>query len=211
VTHLSENLLAKLNEVAAEVLEHSAADAYTVDKALDANEAFRQDGTVVSPARRAIVREAAVRAGSVAGLSPNRVAGGAVELIAADDTTLRYFRIKSAVPQEDGTYRVVAGAGSTLLQMPENDGVLALWEERWILGCVWADDHTLDEFFAAEVLGPYSVTTSGPVQLELGRIYQLTGLPTPPDFESDEDDDLGDEFEGQEETGFGHEAAGGTA
>jgi hypothetical protein len=95
--------------------------------------------------------------------------------------------------------------------MPDNDGALAWWEERWILGCVWADDHTVEELFVAEVLGPYAVTSSGPVELELGRIYYLTGVPTPPNFESDEDDDLGEDFEGDEETGLGQADADGTA
>lgn len=201
MVHPSRHEIDRLNAVATEMIEAAAADAHTVDQALAHNMAFSTIGRRPQSAlESAIVLTAAQAGASRAGLWPTTTAGGGLDVISQDGDVCRTYRVKKARKFDDGTYDVVCGAGSSLLNHPEPN--LLGTTETWVIGFVQAgDDHTIDEVFAGQVTGHHGNSI---IHLDLSDVFPLTGTPTPPDFHStdeDLDDDDVDAAEGDEDTG----------
>ncbi|MGH3793870.1 MAG: hypothetical protein ACRDSP_03170 [Pseudonocardiaceae bacterium] len=111
------------------------------------------------------------------------------------DGTVRRYRVKRVKLNAKGDYEVICGAGSSLLV---SDDETFFREEKWILGYIMSDDHTIDRLIAAEIV---NWRGDGPVYLVLGPIIDLSddqpsrgftstdeGLPG---FEEEEEDEAG--------------------
>lgn len=169
--------MARVRAVADEVRETLAAESHLIDNAVSQHSAFRDGSGPAGGLERALIKYGAARGASVAGIWPERVAGG-LDLVSQDGVVVRRYRLKSARRRRDGSPDVVCGAGSTLLKPP---GDSLFREERWILGFVTSDDHLIEEMFAAQIVGHHG---ENPVHLDLGPIVDLNGTPAPLGFTS---------------------------
>lgn len=173
----SDEEIAKLRAVAQEIHDSGDESGYLVGVATSQHRAFAKSQRPASALERELFLDAARRAGSREGLYIEEESGG-LDLVAVAGTKLRKYRVKRGARTADGEYRFVCGAGSSLLTA-ETNGLIT--EERWILGYLSSDDHTVDEVIAAEVIGHIG---DGPVTLLLGTIITLSRTPTPGGFKS---------------------------
>lgn len=181
---LSSSEKDRLLRIADEIRESMDAEGYTVGVAIAQNPAFADTRVVTSDMQRSIVMRAARRAASQLGSIGIEPVGTGLDLVSWDGIVQRRYRVKSAPRSSSGEYKVVCGAGSTLLHTDVED---LMWpEERWILGYNTTDDHAINEIFAAEIID-HIETESGPVTLVLGPIYLLTSAPTPSGFTSSDE------------------------
>lgn len=107
-----------------------------------------------------------------------------LDLVAIDETRVRKYRVKAGMRTASGDYKFVCGLGSSLLTS-EPDTLFP--EDRWVLGYISSDDHTLDEAIAAQVMGFKESGGSGPVSLVLGPVIRLSHTPPPRGFTSAEE------------------------
>jgi len=167
-----------------------------VDVAVGQHDAFTQSEGPASLLERALVLDAAQRGASQAGFGIERVSGS-LDLLAAEDATLRRYRIKRVTLDKDGNYGAICGAGSALLT---SDPDSLFVEEKWIFGYTTADDHTIDSLIAAEIVG---WDGDGPVRLRFGPVIDLSEHKPPRGFVSTDEglDGFEDDSESSHETG----------
>lgn len=175
-----ENEIRRLNCVAREMFDSSEESGYLVGVATGHHPAFRRSKRPSSSLERELFVEAARRAASREGFDVDE-SGGGLDLLAADGARARKYRVKAGSRTAAGDYRFVCGLGSSLLTT-EPDTLLL--EERWILGYLSSDDHTLNEVIAAHVTGFKENGGSGPVTLTLGPVIPLSITPPPRSFTS---------------------------
>ena len=116
-------------------------------------------------------------------------------MITTADSVVRRYRVKRVKLTRDGDYEVLCGESSSLLVA---DYASLFREEKWVLGYVTSDDHTIDRLIAAEIVG---WSGNGPVRLLFGTIIDLSDDQPPRGFIStdegldgfDEGDDAGAE------------------
>lgn len=175
--HPSASEIASLREVAREIRETTDAYGYSVEVAVDQHESF---GRSVGPARvleRSLILDAARAGAKRAGLGTKDVSGG-LDIVATSADSVRFYRVKRMELDADGGYRVLCGEGSSLLVSDPD----SFWrEEKWVLGYLTTDDHTIDRIVAAEIV---DWRGNGPVQLKFGRIIDLSDDPAPRGFVS---------------------------
>ncbi len=169
---------------------------YLVGVATANHHAFQRSRRPASSLERELFLDAARAAASREGFFVDEASGG-VDLIASNGWHLRKYRVKRGDRTTDGSYRFVCGLGSSLLTT-EADTLIV--EERWILGYVSSEDHTLDEVIAAAVIGSEG-TGNGPVTLLLGPVIPLLDAAPPPGFTSTDEGLNGFDAEGGEEEG----------
>jgi len=178
-----------LQAVAQEMFDSGDESGYLVSGATEKHPAFTNSRRPSSALERELFLDAARAAASREGLYIEEDSG-CLDLVAIDGNRLRRYRVKRGARTAAGAYQFVCGSRSRLLASePES----LYMEERWILGYFSADDHTVDEVIAAEVLGG---TGEGPVRLRLGTIIHLAQTPPPGGFTSTNEDLDG--FEGGE-------------
>ncbi|TFV52496.1 hypothetical protein [Blastococcus sp. TF02A-35] len=186
-----------LKAIAREMSEIGDESGYLVGVATDQHRSFRRTRRPASALERELFLDAARRAASREGFAIEEVSGG-VDLIASGGGHLRKYRVKRGTRTADGAYRFVCGLGSSLLTT-EVDALFV--EERWLLGYISSEDHTLDEIIAAEVVGSEG---NGPVTLLLGAVIPLIDMTPPPNFTSTEEGlDGFDDEEGTEDGSAG--------
>lgn len=199
MTRPSDAELDRLRIIAEEVCEVMAGEGFTVDGAANQHKAFKRTRATVSTLEQNLVISAAERGARIAGMHPDATGTG-LDIKSWDDGFARRYRPKKAEVTAAGEDRMVCGAGSSLLKSGDED---MMWiEESWVLGYRLNDDHTVVDFFAAEIIG-HEENAAGPVHLKLGTHYSLMPTPAPLGFvSSDEELDLGDtDEEGQREVG----------
>ena len=195
----SEAEIADLKRVAREIRDSVDEFGYRVDLAVGQHETFSHTRGPASALERTLVLEAARRGASQAGLQFEEVSGG-LNIVTMSGDTIRRYRLKSMKLKADGTFEVICGEGSALLVSEPNS---LFREERWILGFITSDDHTVEHLIAAEIVDRRG---SGPYQLVLGPIIDLnhhrppTGFTSTdeelPGFEEDDEDDQGKDASG---------------
>lgn len=188
--------IAKLTQVAKEVRDGTEEYGYLVSRAVGQHKAFRRTRGTASGLERDLVYEAAARGASQAGLWAGTPAGGGLEIITNSGTAERRYRVKRLKPDREGGYRVICGAGSSLIVSEPEPETLFL-TEKWVFGFIMSDDHSVDRLVVAEIVGWHG---SGPLTLEFGLIIDLEDDQTPRGFTStyedlegfgDEDGDTG--------------------
>ena len=189
----SDDEIDGLLRVAQEIRDSSDESGYAVDVAIAQHDAFTHTRGPASQLERSLISDAARRGAVQAGFSAEEVSGG-LDIIAMSDVTIRRYRLKRVRVNAVGQLVAICGVSSTLL-VSDPDSMFP--QEKWILGYVTSDDHTIDRLFAAEVV---DWRGSGPVQLLLGPIIDLSGTQPPRGFVSTDED-----LEGFEEDG-GHSA-----
>lgn len=192
MVHPSAGEIQRLQAVAREMFESGDESGYLVGVATAQHRAFRRSRRPSSALERELFVDAARRAASREGFGIDDTNGG-VDLIALEGRRLRKYRVKRGSKTAAGDYRFMCGLGSSLLTT-EPDTLYV--EERWILGYLSSDDHTLEEVIAAQVVGSEG---AGPVNLLLGTIIRLSDAPPPKGFTSTDeglegfdDDDAGE-------------------
>lgn len=173
----SSDEVASLKQVAREIRDTTDESGYRVDVAVGQHRAFSHSRTPASSLERSLVLDAARRGASQAGLGAEEISGG-LDIIAMSDATIRRYRVKRVKVTAEGDYEVLCGEGSSLLvSNPE-----ALYrEEKWILGYITSDDHTIDRLIAAEIV---DWRGNGPVRLVFGILIDLSDDQPPRGFES---------------------------
>jgi hypothetical protein len=187
-----------LRTIAREIRDTAEESGYTVSTAIAQHDAFGHSRGPASNLERSLVLDAARRAASQAGAGIDEVAGGGLDIITNGGSAIRKFRVKRVTVNQDDELVVVCGAGSSLL-VAEPEGLLR--QERWVLGFVTSDDHTVDRLLAAEVV---NWTGDGPYRLVFGTVIDLDEELPPQGFQSaDEGLDGFDEEEGLGEADLG--------
>lgn len=179
----AEDEIRRLNSVAQEMFDSGDESGYLVAVATNQHAAFRRSKRPSSSLERELFIDAARLRGAQEGFQVDESSGG-LDLIAVDGTQIRKYRIKSGKKTASAGYEFKCGLGSSLL-VTEPDAMFL--EERWILGYIGSDDHTLDEVIAAQLTG-FKETRSGPVVLELGLVIHLSRTPPPTGFVSTDED-----------------------
>lgn len=186
----SDSEIAQLKQVAREMRESASADGHTVELAIDQNAAFGQSRGPSSGLERALIVDAARRGASQSGLGVDAASGG-LDIIGGSDGIVRKYRVKRITRTADGSYDVICGEGSSLLTVEPS----LFAEEKWLLGFITTDEHTIDELVAAEIVGWRG---DGPVHLTFGTIIDLSDDQPPRGFTSTDeglegfDEDEGD-------------------
>lgn len=174
---LSATELAGLRLVAAEIRESMEESSFQIDAAVGQHEAFSQSQRPASELERALIKDAARRGASRAGIGYEQDSGS-LDLITSSGNTLRRFRVKKLTVNLDGRFVGYCGIGSSLLASePES----LMRDEKWLLGYVTAEDHTIDHLIAAEVVGWEG---NSPVRLLLGPAVSLDQPQSPLGFVS---------------------------
>ncbi|HEY3716988.1 MAG TPA: hypothetical protein VGL39_20880 [Jatrophihabitantaceae bacterium] len=193
MVHPSPDETRHLKAIAREMFESGEESGYLVGVATAHHPAFSRSRRPSSALERELVLDAVRRAASREGVFVEDLSGG-VDLVTSDGGHIRRYRVKRGERSTSG-YRFVCGLGSSLLTA-EPDGLFV--EDRWLLGYISSDDHTLDEVVAAEVVG-HRGDGGGPVVLILGTVIRLSDAPPPDGFTStdeglsgfDDDDEAG--------------------
>lgn len=172
-----ESEIAVLRQIAREIRDITDESGFAVGVAVRQHEAFRQTRTPTRSLERSLVLTAARRGASQAGLTFEEVSGS-LDMITMSGDTLRHYRVKQVKRTATGEYRVICGAGSSLLV---SDPESLFREEKWIFGYTLTDDHTIERLIAAEIVDSRG---DGPVRLILGPIINLTDDQTPRGFTS---------------------------
>lgn len=183
-----------LKRVAREIRDSADESGYSVGVAVRQHEAFSHTRGPASALERSLVLDAARRGASQAGLGFEEVSGG-LDIITTSGDTIRRYRVKRVRLDAEGDVEVICGAGSSLL-VSEPDSLLR--EEKWVLGYIMSDDHTIERLMAAQVVG---WSGDGPVYLQLGPIINLNDHQPPPGFTSTDEGLPGFEDEEDSEDG----------
>lgn len=179
----------RLKIVACEIHDTTDESAHSIDGAINMNPAFRHSHRPSRLLERELVLDAARRGALDADFTTSDVGGG-LEIVAHSKSCIRTYRLKRVTRGKTGQYQAVCGAGSSLLQAdPES----LFREEKWVLGFVTDDDHTVKSVVAAEIVG---WSGSGPVTLQFGTVIDLTDSQPPRSFTSTDEDLEGFEDEG---------------
>lgn len=188
--------IAKLMQVAHEIRDTTDESGFTVGEAVRQHEAFSHTRGPASALERSLILDAARRGASQAGLGPEDVSGGGLDIVTMSDSTIRRYRLRRVKLNAGGEYEVICGMGSSLLV---SDPESLLREEKWIIGYVTSDDHTIEHLIAAEVV---DWRGNGPVYLVLRTIVDLSDDQPPRGFTSTDEDLPGfEEEEGEGEAG----------
>jgi hypothetical protein len=179
----SADELEKLHTVALWIRETLEEHGYLVSEAVSLHPAFSSTRRPSSTFARELVIDGARKGASIAGLNPQDESGG-LTLESLDDRVRRQYRVKRARRDAEGRYDMICGLGSSILS-EEPDSLFI--EERWVVGYTMSDEHVVEEIFAGEIVDRWG---DGPVHLVLGQIIPLSAPPTPPGFNSTDDDDL---------------------
>jgi len=167
MSHPSDGEIQRLKAVAREMIESGDEAGYLVSVAVAQHSSFDRTRRPSSSMERELFLDAARQAASREGFGIDEPSGG-VDLIAADGGCIRRYRIKRGMRTAEGDFKFVCGLGSSLLTADPD----TLWlEERWILGYLSSDEHTIEEVIAAQVIGNEG---NGPVKLVLGPIIPLS-------------------------------------
>lgn len=187
-----------LRTIAREIRDTAEESGYTVSTAIAQHEAFGRSRGPASNLERSLVLDAARRGASQAGAGAVEVPGGGLDIMTSGGGAIRMFRVKRVTLSQDNELVVVCGAGSSLL-VADPEGLLR--QERWVLGFVTSDDHTVDRLLAAEVV---NWTGDGPYRLVFGTVIELDEeLPPQGFWSADEGLDGFDEEEGLGDTDLG--------
>jgi len=194
MSHPSDVEIQRLKAVAREMIESGDESGYLVGVAAAQHSSFGNTRRPSSAMERELFLDAARQAASREGLGIEEPCGG-VDLIGVGGNYIRRYRIKRGARTSAGDFKFVCGLGSSLLTT-EPDTLYI--EERWILGYLSSNDHTVEEVIAAQVIGHKG---DGPVELVLGPIIPLSDGPLPDGFTStdegldgfDDADEAGDE------------------
>lgn len=181
-----------LRTIAREIRDSAEESGHTVGTAVAQHEAFGRTRGPASTLERSLVLDAACRGASRAGAGAVQVPGGGLDIVTSGGDTVRTFRVKRVTLGQDGELVVMCGAGSSLL-VAEPEGLLR--QERWVLGFVTSDDHTVDRLLAAEVV---DWAGDGPYRLVFGTVIELDEELLPPGFTSHDEglDGFDDDEEG---------------
>ncbi|MFL6163605.1 MAG: hypothetical protein ACJ74U_15455 [Jatrophihabitantaceae bacterium] len=193
MVHPPADEIRRLKVVAREMLESGEESGYLVGVATRQHDAFGKSRRPSSALERELFLDAVRGVASREGFGLEEPNGG-LDLIDYGDGRLRRYRVKRGTRTASGEYNFLCGLGSSLLTS-EPDTLLP--EDRWVLGYICNDDHTLDEVIAGEVVGSEG---AGPVKLVLGPIIRLSDAPPPKGFTSteegldgfDDDDEAGE-------------------
>lgn len=185
--------IAKLMQVAREIRDTTDESGYSVGVAVHQHQAFSRTRGPASSLERSLVLDSACRGASQAGLGIKEVSGGGLDIVTMSDSTMRRYRVKRVKLNAEGDYEVICGEGSSLLVSDEET---FFREEKWILGYIMSDDHTIDRLIAAEIV---NWRGDGPVYLVLGLIIDLSDDQPPRGFTSTDEGLPG--FEEEEEDG----------
>lgn len=173
------------------------AEGHAVGTALSQHKAFSRTRVPASSLKRELVLDAARRGATRAQMFSDEVGVG-VELISIDGLTQRRYRLKTAT-YRDGVPHIMVGLGSSLLDSSEEPGGL-ISSERWVFCFKIDDDAVITEIFVAEIIGHEG---DGPVKLLLGPTYLLDPITSPDGFAPGDDDDLGENFDADDDSGEG--------
>ena len=193
----SSRELERLAGLAAEVYDAVDGDAFTVVKALNANDAFQMSAAPAHTLERSLLLPAIRRSASLVGLGVDAVGSG-IEIISDDPgprTIRRLYRVKRVDRSvRDGQLKAVCSRESSLLRTDPDE----LWNvERWVFAFRFSDDHTIAELSVAEILG-FEDTGSGPLSIRLGSPFPLLPAAPPDGFFSDDESLFGDDAEADE-------------
>ncbi|CAB4887355.1 unannotated protein [freshwater metagenome] len=177
MVHPSAAEIRRLKAVAREMRDTTDESAHSVDGALKLNPAFATSKRPAGVLERELVMDAA-RRGAIDAHFTISTEGGGLELIAHDDTCIRTYRLKRVTMKQTGDFQAVCGAGSSLLRADPDS---FFREEKWVLGFVTDDDHTLKTVIAAEIVGWSGL---GPVTLHFGAVINLSDTQPPRAFTS---------------------------
>jgi len=201
MSHLRAVDVEDLHAIADEVREVLSERGHKVGAALDLDEAFRATGRVESELLRSLVADGVRRGASLASHHFDRPRG-AVEITISTGTMLCIFRLRRAERRADGSYSVPANSAAAWGTLDEATLDII---EQWVLGFTVDERGSLDELFAAEVLG---VEGGTPGHLKLGTPIPLgSGNGDDPKrrFEP-RDEGLPGFDEDDDELGFGRDA-----
>lgn len=187
----------RLRIVAGEIMMTLEAEGHAVGTALAHNAAFRRNRLPASVLKRSLVLEGARRGATRAQIFADDVNTG-VELISVDENVERRYRVKTAT-YRNGEPHIVVGLSSSLLSLTQEPESL-LTTERWVFCFKLDEDAIITEIFVAEIVGHEG---EGPVTLTLGPTYPLEPITSPDGFVPDHDDDLGEDFDSDSESGEG--------
>lgn len=198
MTRPTADELDRLRTVAHWICEHLDEHGFLVGQAVGLHKAFQGSRRPSSDLARELVVDGGRMGAARAGMFPDD-SSGSLDLESFDHGNVRRsYRVKSAKRRGDGTYDLICGLGSSMLQQdPESLFV----EERWVLGYMLNADFAVEEIFAAEIVGTVG---EKPVHLILGEVIPLfEASPPPSGFTSDEDESLPgyEKDEGDEATG----------
>ena len=190
----SDAEIAGLMQVAREIRDTTDESGYRVELAVGQHGAFSHTRAPASALERSLILDAARRGAFRAGLGTEEVSGS-LDIITMSDGTIRRYRVKRVNLTAEGNYEVICGRGSSLLV---SDPESLFREEKWILGYVTSDDHTIERLIAAEIV---NWRGEGPVYLVFRTIVDLSDNQPPRGFTStdeglpgfeEEDSDAGD-------------------
>ena len=194
-----------LHRLADELRETFSERGHKIEKALNADRAFRRTRRSESSLVRDLVLEGIETGTMKIGLGWIPVVGGSCDVQAIIDGTDRRFRVlKAGISSETGDYEIIASSDAIMtITDAEPDALFPT--ERWVLGYTVDDDGMLVDIFAAKVL---ALSDHSVPRLILGPITELGAhvTPTSPnggfhpvdedDLEGMEDDDNGEEDDG---------------
>lgn len=172
----------RLESVAEEVREQLAADGHLVGSAVGLHRSFKLSRRPGRTLTREMIMGAVWSGAARAGLYPEAVTGGGLDLVSQDGSTYRRYRLRSATERKNGTFAIPHNGDSALAE-PSDD---LFQSEQWVFGYSLTAAFGLGALFVAQVLG---VRLGNPGSLILGEPLRLTSTSTPPpDFTSPEED-----------------------
>ena len=172
----------RLEAIAEEVREQFAADGHLVGTAVDLHPAFNRSRRPGRSLTRELIMDAVSAGAARAGMHLEPVTGGGLDLVSQDGATYRRYRLRSATPRRDGTFRIPHNGDSALAE-PSGD---LFQSEQWVFGYTLTAAYGLGALFVAQVVG---VLAGNPGTLILGDPLLLTATSTPPpDFTAPEED-----------------------
>jgi len=169
--------IADLMQVVREIRDTTDESGYSIGVAVGQHGAFTHTRGPASALERSLVLDAARRGASQAGLWVEEVSGS-LDIVTSSECAIRRYRVKRVKLNAEGGYEVICGEGSSLLV---SDPESLVRQEKWILGYVMSDDHTIDHLMAAEIV---DWRGDGPVYLVLGPILDLSDNQPPRGFTS---------------------------
>lgn len=192
-----------LHRLADEIRETFEDRGWKIEKATHLDSAFSKTRRSQSALGRDLVIDAIETATARIGLACRSVRGGACDVIALVDGADRRFRVRKAnIDPDTGDYEII-GTSDSILVISEAEPDSLFPAERWVLGYTVDGDGMIIDIFAARVLG---MTEDSVPRLRLGPVTLLGtgGSPTLPSgwgFRPADEDDLGDEFGQDEDSG----------
>lgn len=179
--------LAKLRHIADELRTTFAVEGYTIDRGLNANEAFEDGQAVRSTMIRKIAHRAATRGAQAVGLDCDKIAGGGREIDDYVGNILKHHRVLRITEWDDFERPKVLASSPAILEFDSGQ----IWrEERHLFGYEVGPLNTIETVVTAKIL---DIDGDAPGFLILGPVTHLEPVGIGPLGFQPADEDLDDD------------------